>query len=88
MTIPSYPKKIIDTAFYAAEVMGSDCTGFDIITDPKTELPVILEVSYGFSHVAVLEAGGFYSRDGSWHEVPLNAPQTLLERIIDEMSAA
>ena len=81
-------QKIIDTAFHAADVIGSDCTGFDMITYPRTELPVILELSYGFSYVALLEAGGFYSRDGSWHEVPLNAPQTLLERIIDEISAA
>jgi len=81
-------KKIIDIAFHAAEVMGSDCAGFDIITDPRTGLPVILEVSYGFSHTFILEAGGFYSRDGSWHEVALNAPQALLEKIIDEVSRA
>lgn len=77
---------IIDSAFNAADAMNSDCTGFDMIIDPRTGSPVILEVSYGFSHLAIIDAGGFYSRDGSWKEIPLNAPQELLRRLIDEVS--
>lgn len=81
-------KKVIDTAFCAAEAMGSACTGFDIITDPRSGEPVILEVSYGFSHTAQLGLGGHYDRNHQWHKEPLNAPRMLLEELLEEVYAA
>lgn len=78
---------MIDAAFHAADEMGSDCTGFDMITDPRSGKPVILEVSYGFSHSAQLGLKGHYDREGKWHDEPLNAPRVLLERLLKEVSA-
>lgn len=80
-------RAVIDAAFHAAEAMGSDCTGFDIINDPRTGTPVVLEVSYGFSHIAQIELLGHYDRNGDWHDEPLNAPRALLKRLLEEVSA-
>ena len=75
-------KDIIDVAFAAADQIGSECTGFDMITDPRTAQPVILEMSYGFSHTALMQAGGHFDRSHVWHPDPLNAPRAVLERML------
>ena len=75
-------KSIIDTAFSAADALGSNCMGLDMITDPRSDLPLILEISYGFSHTALLAAGGYYDRTGVWCNAPLNAPEELLKNLV------
>lgn len=75
---------LIDLAFTAADAMGSDCTGLDIVIDPRNNEPVILEVSYGFSHLAQLGLNGHFDRSGSWIDEPLNAPRHLIERLCSE----
>lgn len=81
-------RPIIDAAFEAARAMSSDCTGFDMITDPRNGHPLILEVSYGFSHTAQIGAGGHFDRSGTWHEAPLNAPWALLDHLVTEWWAS
>jgi glutathione synthase/RimK-type ligase-like ATP-grasp enzyme len=78
---------MIDAAFLASNAMNSDCTGFDMITDPRTGQPVILEVSYGFSHTAQLGAEGHYNQQHKWIDEPLNPPIYLLERLIEEINS-
>lgn len=78
-------KSIIDFAFKAADTLKSDCTGFEIIKDPRTGCPLILEVSYGFSHQAQVNAGGYFDREGSWHATEFNPPAYLLERLMKEV---
>lgn len=75
-------QSLVRTAFDAAQALRSDCTGFDMIVDPRSGRPLILEVSYGFSHESLLRAGGHYDRSGAWHDVPLNAPQAVLDRML------
>jgi glutathione synthase/RimK-type ligase-like ATP-grasp enzyme len=73
---------IVEVAFTAAQVLRSECTGFDMVVDSRTGQPLILEVSYGFSHEALLRAGGYFDRSGAWHDVPLNAPRAVLDRML------
>ncbi|MDN7136780.1 hypothetical protein J6J34_00930 [Pseudidiomarina sp. 1ASP75-14] len=73
---------LINTAFRASDAMRSDCAGFDMICDPKTGQPLILETSYGFSHAALSQSGGHFDRLGRWQEIPLNAPEAVLLRMI------
>ncbi|MBJ6137338.1 ATP-grasp domain-containing protein [Marinobacter litoralis] len=77
---------LVKAGFDAYDALGSDCSGFDMILDPVTSRPVILEVSYGFSHTALMEAGGYYDRKGEWHEGQLNAPEAVLSRLIEKAS--
>lgn len=81
-------KAMIDAAFHASDAMGSDCTGFDMITDPRNGKPIILEVSYGFSHLAQIGLAGHYNRKGTWFDEPLNAPEVLLQKLLDKVASA
>lgn len=74
--------ELVQTAFSAATALESDCIGFDMILDPTNSKPLILEASYGFSHTAVLEAGGHYDQSSVWHNIPLNAPKAVLTRML------
>ena len=64
--------------------MGSECTGLDMITDPRSNMPVILEISYGFSHTAQLGAGGYFDRSGAWISEPFNPPLEVLINLIKD----
>lgn len=76
-------KDIVDTAFSTADKLGTKCIGFDYVLDNRTNKGIIVEMSYGFSHTAILGAGGYYDRDYKWHEEPLNAPAELLRNLLN-----
>jgi glutathione synthase/RimK-type ligase-like ATP-grasp enzyme len=78
-------EELIKTAFHAADALQSDCIGLDMISNPITFKPLILEISYGFSHTALLAANGHYDRNAVWHEEPLNAPRALLDMLIRKL---
>lgn len=73
---------IIESAFQTSEVLGFQCMGYDFVVDTETEIPKIIEISYGFSHAALLEAGGYFDRSGQWYPEPLNAPHAILESLL------
>lgn len=76
-------KKLVETAFSVADKLGSQCIGFDFVIEKATGRPVILEMSYAFSHSALLSCGGYYDRNFDWHGKPLNAPKEILKNIIN-----
>mgnify|MGYP001170279881 FL=1 len=78
-------ESMINAAFLAYDSLDSDCTGLDMIKDPISKKPVILEVSYGFSHQAQIGAGGYFDRNCVWHDEPFNPPKALLKNILREV---
>lgn len=74
---------IIETAFHVADTLGTNCIGMDLVVCPLTKKPYIVEISYGFSHSALLAAGGYYNRAGNWCPEPLNAPREILFNLLD-----
>jgi hypothetical protein len=75
-------KDIIDSAFKTSDLLGFKCMGYDYVVDNKTGKGIIIEISYGFSHKALLQAGGYFDREGNWINEPLNAPKELLENLL------
>lgn len=75
-------KNIIDSAFKTSDDLNFTCMGYDYVVNNKTKEGVIIEISYGFSHEALLNAGGFFDRSGIWHNEPLNAPEEILNNLI------
>ena len=75
-------KDIIDSAFKTSDKLGFKCMGYDYVVDNKTGKGVIIEISYGFSHKALLQAGGYFDREGNWFNEPLNAPKELLKNLL------
>lgn len=77
-----FTENIIRSAFAAADAIGFKCVGFDYVVDNRTGKGKIVEMSYGFSHTAVMGLGGWFDRDCQWHEGALNAPAELLKNLI------
>lgn len=80
-----FTNDIIQSAFSVYDRLGFQCIGFDYVVDKRTGKGIIVEMSYGFSHTAVLGLGGYFDRNCQWHEEPLNAPQELLKNILDHV---
>ncbi len=75
-------QSIIDSAFLVSDKLGFDCMGYDYVVDKTSGKGIIVEISYGFSHTALLEAGGYWDRNGTWHDIPLNAPEEVLYNLL------
>jgi len=75
-------KSIISSAFETSDRLGFACMGYDYVVDKNDGTGKIVEISYGFSHTALLEAGGYFDRGGEWHSEPLNAPVEVLRNIL------
>jgi glutathione synthase/RimK-type ligase-like ATP-grasp enzyme len=75
-------KNVIDSAFRTNDLLGFKCMGYDYVVNKETGEGIIIEISYGFSHEALLLAKGYFDRDGNWYEKPLNAPVEILNNLI------
>ena len=56
--------------------------GYDYVIDNKNGEAKIIEISYGFSHIALLQSGGYFDRNGKWFDEPLNAPEEILKNLL------
>lgn len=74
--------QVIDLCFSASDKIDSSCMGYDVVIDKDFGKPYIIEMSYGFSHDALLGAGGYWDREYNWVSEPLNAPEEILKNII------
>lgn len=77
-----FKKQIIESAFKVADALGSQCMGFDYVVNKDTGEGVIVEMSYGFSHQALMTPNGYYDRKLKWYDEPLNAPKDILKNLI------
>ena len=75
-------QNIVDIAFHVNDKLGFRCMGYDFVIDKNTGEGKIVEISYGFSHTALLNAGGYFDRRGKWHNTPLNAPHEILKELV------
>lgn len=76
-------RNVIDSAFEVSDRLNFKCMGYDYVVDKNSSKGYIIEISYGFSHEALLGAGGYFNRDGQWIDEPLNAPKELLKNILE-----
>lgn len=74
-------KNVIDSAFKTSDLLGFQCMGYDYVVNRENGEGIIIEISYGFSHQALLEAGGYYDRDGVWYDEPLNVPNEIIKNL-------
>lgn len=74
---------IIQTAFEINDKLGFQCMGYDYIVDNRTGKGIIVEISYGFSHMALLQAEGHWDINGNWYDEPLNAPIEIIKNMIE-----
>lgn len=75
---------VINSAFKTSDLLGFSCMGYDYVVNNKTGKGKIIEISYGFSHQALLDAKGYFDRKGQWISEPLNVPFEILNNLIKE----
>ena len=75
-------QNVIESAFSTSEKLGFQCMGYDYVIDNKNGEAKIIEISYGFSHIALLQSGGYFDRNGKWFDEPLNAPEEILKNLL------
>jgi len=78
------PQNVIDSAFRTSDILGFSCMGYDYVVDSETGEGKIVEISYGFSNEALMQADGYFDRQGNWYDKPLNAPKEVLENMIND----
>lgn len=83
----SYDKSLMtnqirDIAFQISDQLGFQCMGYDFVIDSRTNSPKIIEISYGFSHQAQMDLGGYWNRDGVWFNEQLNPPIEVIRSLI------
>lgn len=79
-------KNVIDSAFKTSDQLNFQCMGYDYVIDNKTGLGKIIEISYGFSHHALLDAQGYFDREGNWYNEPMNAPFEIIRKILEDFN--
>lgn len=79
-------KDIIDSAFKVNDQLNFQCMGYDYVVDKTSGKGKIVEISYGFSHTALLLCGGYFNRNGTWFDEPLNAPAEILKNLLAKAS--
>lgn len=75
-------KNVIESAFRTSDLLGFKCMGYDYVVNNETGEGIIIEISYGFSHQALLLANGYFDRNGVWYDEPLNAPVEILNNLV------
>ncbi|GHT36659.1 hypothetical protein AGMMS49574_28740 [Bacteroidia bacterium] len=76
-----FTNDIIKSAFKITDSLGMQCIGYDYVINNKSQQPIIVEMSYGFSHNAILKSGGYFDRDYIWHDEPLNVPLEIIKKL-------
>lgn len=79
-------RQIIDSAFGVSDKLNFKCMGYDYVIDNSNNDCKIVEISYGFSSQALLDAGGYFNRQGQWIEEPLNVPQEIIKNFEKSMT--
>lgn len=77
-----FTEDIIKSAFETSDRLGVQCMGYDYVVDKRTKKGLIVEMSYGFSHEAVMGLNGYFDRDCKWHDGALNAPEEIIKNML------
>lgn len=80
------PYNVIKSAFQTSDRLGFTCMGYDYVIDKDSNNGLIIEMSYGFSYESLLQAGGYFDREGNWHDEPLDAPKEVLVNLLSQSS--
>jgi glutathione synthase/RimK-type ligase-like ATP-grasp enzyme len=74
-------ERCLKIAFDLIKKLNAQCIAYDFIFDEKN-LPLIVEISYGFSVEAYDACPGYWDRDLNWHEGQFNPQEWMIEDLI------
>lgn len=77
--------KCLELAFTTSKKLNSQCLAYDFVFD-NTNLPLIVEISYGFSVEAYDKCEGYWDSDLIWHEDDFNPQEWMIENILTTLN--
>lgn len=75
-------KEMVESLFSLHEKLGFQTMGYDLVVNKENNNFYIVEVSYGFSFEAQYKLGGYYKKDYTWVNKPLNVPREVLRNLV------
>ena len=78
------PNNVIKSAFETSEKLNFQCMGYDYVVDKNTKEGKIIEMSFGFSHIHLQGAKGYWDKDLKWHDEEINIPGLILKNLLEE----
>ncbi len=76
-------KDLIELSFKLAEKLRSQCIAFDYLR--KGSVPVLVEISYGFSPEGYSSCPGYWDKELTWHEGQCNPYGWMVENLINSV---
>jgi glutathione synthase/RimK-type ligase-like ATP-grasp enzyme len=73
----------VDLAFTLAKKLNSQCVAFDFVY--QNGVPLVVEISYGFTPDAYDACAGYWDRGMNWHEGPFNPYGWMIENLIQSI---
>lgn len=65
-------------AFETTEKLKAQCVAYDFVFD-KNNQPLIVEINYGFDHIAYFPCPGYWDRQLNWHQGSFNPAEWIVE---------
>lgn len=78
----SIDKRCLEIAFDTSKKLNTQCLAYDFVFDGNNN-PLIVEVSYGFSHNAYDLCTGYWNSDLEWQEGIFNSMEWMIENVIN-----
>lgn len=72
-------RDIVESALETTRKLGVMCMGYDYVVESSTSKGYIIEMSYGFSHTALMDARGYWDSNFIWHDEVLNVPNEIIK---------
>lgn len=77
-------EQIRNSAFEVYDKCKFQCIGLDYVVNSKTGEGLIIEMCYGFDFKALSEVGGYFDRQGNWHEdKALSIPKEIINYVLN-----
>lgn len=76
--------KIVKSAFEAAKSLGLQSVAFDYIMD-NLNIPLIIEMSYGFGVKGISKAPGYWDSNLQWHQELVSPQEWIIEDLIEDI---
>lgn len=75
-------KDIRKIAFDLSRKLKFQSMGYDFVINNLTKEAYIIEISYGYSHVAQMDLGGYWNTRNEWFSEEFNAPIEILRNLM------
>ena len=77
-------EQIRNSAFEIFDKCNFQCIGLDYVVNSETGKGIVIEMCYGFDFKALSEVGGYFDRQGNWHEdKSLSIPKEIIHYVLN-----